>query len=213
MSYALDAVLVVIFLLDFIALGTSRMRALIRASAAHGALLGVMPLLVHGGAGLRLSLVCVGTVAVKGVIIPALLTRAIRSVTTHREIEPVVGFTASLLLGGAGAALALVFSDSLPLLDEHADSLLVPAAFSTVFTGFLILTTRKKAVIQIVGYLILENGIFIFGLLLIEAMPFTVELGVLLDVFVAVFVMGIILNHIQRTFSSTDTARLVALRE
>jgi hydrogenase-4 component E len=91
--------------------------------------------------------------------------------------------------------------------------LTVPASFSTMFTGFLTLTTRKKAINQVVGYLTLENGIFIFGLLLLEAMPFLVEIGVLLDLFVGVFVMGIILNHIQATFSSLDTTRLSALKE
>ena len=63
------------------------------------------------------------------------------------------------------------------------------------------------------GYLVLENGIFIFGLLLLEAMPFLVEVGVLLDLFVGVFVMGIIINHINREFSSVSTEQLSALKE
>ena len=80
-------------------------------------------------------------------------------------------------------------------------------------TGFLLLTTRRKAITQVVGYLILENGIFVMGLTLLEAMPFLVEIGVLLDLFVGIFVMGIIINHINREFSSLDTARLSALKE
>ena len=62
------------------------------------------------------------------------------------------------------------------------------------------LTTRRKAIMQVLGYLLLENGIFMFGLLLLEAMPFLVEIGVLLDLFAAVFVMGIIIHHISREF-------------
>ena len=58
------------------------------------------------------------------------------------------------------------------------------------------------------GYLVLENGIFIFGLLLLEAMPFLVEVGVLLDLFVGVFVMGIIIYHINREFASTRHASI-----
>jgi hydrogenase-4 component E len=92
-------------------------------------------------------------------------------------------------------------------------SLVVSASLSTVLTGFLLLTTRRKAITQVAGYLILENGVFIMGLLLVEAMPFLVELGALLDLLVAIFVMGIIINHINREFSSLDTARLTALKE
>lgn len=82
-----------------------------------------------------------------------------------------------------------------------------------MLTGFLILTTRRKAISQAVGYLVLENGIFLFGLLLLEAMPFLVEVGVLLDLFVGVFVMGIIINHINREFASVGTQHLAALKE
>jgi hydrogenase-4 component E len=89
----------------------------------------------------------------------------------------------------------------------------VPASLATVLTGFIVLTTRRKALTQIVGYLTLENGIFVFGLTLIEAMPFLVEVGILLDVLVAVFVMGIVVEHIVREFSSLGGDELTELRE
>ena len=66
---------------------------------------------------------------------------------------------------------------------------------------------------QVLGYLILENGIFLFGLLLLEATPFLVEVGILLDLFTGVFVMGIIIHHISREFSSTSTEHLTELKE
>ncbi len=91
---------------------------------------------------------------------------------------------------------------------EHAGALLVPASFATVLTGFILLTTRFKAITQVIGYLVLENGIFIFGMLLVEAMPFLVEMGVLLDLFVGIFVICIIVNHINQEFASLDTRRL-----
>ena len=72
-----------------------------------------------------------------------------------------------------------------------------------------VLTDRDR---QVVGYLVLENGIFIMGLGLLDAMPFLVEIGVLLDLFVAIFVMGIILNHISREFGRTDAAELTSLK-
>jgi hydrogenase-4 component E len=75
------------------------------------------------------------------------------------------------------------------------------------------LTTRRKAIMQVLGYLLLENGIFLFGLLLLEAMPFLVEAGVLLDLFTGVFVMGIIIHHISREFTSISTEYLSELKE
>jgi hydrogenase-4 component E len=101
----------------------------------------------------------------------------------------------------------------LPLVHGQENSLLVPASLATVLTGCIFLTSRMKAVSQVVGYLILENGIFIFGLLMLEAMPFMVEMGLLLDLFVCIFVSGIILNHIKDTFDSLDTRVLTALKE
>jgi hydrogenase-4 component E len=75
------------------------------------------------------------------------------------------------------------------------------------------LTTRRKAIMQVLGYLLLENGIFLFGLLLLEALPFLVEVGVLLDLFTGVFVMGIIIHHISREFASISTEHLTELKE
>src|SRR5207237_2507886 len=107
-----------------------------------------------------------------------------------------------LLLGAVGTGLALVFSYTLPLAEEHTGLLIVPASLATVWTGFLLLTTRKKAIMQVLGYLVLENGIFLFGLLLLEAMPFLVEVGVLLDLFTGVFVMVIIIHHLSSDSAS-----------
>lgn len=209
----LDSLLVVLLLLNLLALGTSRIRAVIQVTALQGCLLGVMPLMVHDHVGLRVVLLAVCTVALKGAVIPGMLMRAMRDLSIHREVEPLVGLTTSLILGAGGTCLALVLASHLPLAPGHATGLLVPASLSTLFTGFLLLTTRFKAITQVLGYLILENGIFVFGLTLLEALPFLVEIGVLLDLFVGVFVMGIIINHINREFSSVSTERLSALKE
>jgi hydrogenase-4 component E len=213
MSNLIDSLLVAVVLLDFFALGTSRVRAVVRATAMQGVVLAALTLLLHGTITLHLVLVAIGAFLVKALLIPYLLMRAMRDVTIRREVEPLIGFTPTLLLGAVGTGLALLFSDSLPLAGEHVESRLVPTSFATVFTGFLILTTRRKAVTQVAGYILLENGVFLFGLLLLDAMPFLVELGVLLDLLVGVFVMGIILHRIQRTFSTIDTTQLATLKE
>jgi hydrogenase-4 component E len=101
----------------------------------------------------------------------------------------------------------------LPLPDDHISHLLIPASLATVMSGFLILTTRREALAQVLGYIVLENGIFIFGLLLIEAVPVLVELGIVLDLFVGTFVMGITINHVSRAFPEASTEHLASLKE
>ncbi len=209
----IDPILVLILLLNFVMLGASRLRTLIQAVALQGMLLGLLIVLAHGSFLIWVALMAAATVAVKGVVIPRLLVHAIREVVVRREVEPIVGFVPSLFLGAVGTALAMLMAKDLPIAHEHASSLVVPAALSTVLTGFLILMTRAKAITQVVGYLILENGVFIFGLLLMEAIPFLVELGVLLDLFVAIFVMGIIIHKISREFSTVSTRMLSELKE
>jgi hydrogenase-4 component E len=109
-------------------------------------------------------------------------------------------------------AAAFAISTRLPL-PERAGEMLVPVALATVIMGLFVLTTRTKALVQVVGYLMLENGIYLFGLTHVERVPFLVEAGVLLDVFVGVFIMGIVVFHINREFDSLDSARLTELAD
>lgn len=199
--------------LNLVALGSSRLPSLIRVVAVQGVILGAMPVLMEHELDWRVLLVVLATVAGKGWAIPQLLRRAMRTAQIDRELEPLIGFVPSLLLGAGGTVAALALAQALPLLPEHQGSLLIPGALATVFTGFILLVGRNKAISQVCGYLILENGIYIFGLLLIRAMPLLVEAGVLLDVTVGVFIIGIIVDRIQRAFDSLDTRKLTALRE
>jgi hydrogenase-4 component E len=213
MASVLNMLVVVVLVLNLFALGNSRLRAIIRIVAAQGALLGVMPLLMHHHVGLGAVLVSLAAIGLKGIVIPGMLMRALREAQIKREVEPLIGFLPSMILGALATGFAMAFAANLPLAVQHKTLLMVPASLSTVLVGFILLTTRFKAISQVIGYLVLENGIFIFGLLLIESMPLVVEMGVLLDLFVCIFVICIIVNHINRSFSSLDTRRLVALRE
>jgi hydrogenase-4 component E len=213
MTSLLNAMLVIVLLLNLFLLGTSRIRALIQAASLQGVLLGVMPLLVSGRLNVMIVLVGIATIFVKGSLIPQILFKALRDAQIKREVEPIIGFIPSTLLVALGTAVAIAMAAKLPLAPGTAQTLIVPAAFSTMFAGFLLLTSRIKAITQTIGYLVLENGIYIFGLLLFEAVPFLVELGVLLDLFVAIFVISIIIHHINREFASLDTRRLSALKE
>jgi len=175
MGAFVDPLLILALAMNFVALGVSRIRAVINAVALQGILLGFLPLLVHHEIGLRGIVLVAVTVPLKGLAIPALLLHAMREAEIKHEVNPVIGYMASLLLGAVGTGLALMFSSTLPLAESHVGLLLIPASLATVWTGFLMLTTRKKAIMQVLGYLLLENGIFLFGLLLLEAMPFLVE--------------------------------------
>jgi hydrogenase-4 component E len=213
MPQVLDPLLIVVLSLNFLALSVSRIRAAIHAVALQGMLLGFGPILVHPDIGLRGLAFVVVAAGLRGVVIPALLFRAMREANIRQEVMPLINYMSSLLLGAAGTGLALLFSSTLPLAQEHTDLLIVPAAFSTAWAGFLLLTTRRKAIMQVLGYLLLENGLYLFGLLLLEAMPLLVELGVLLDLFTGVFVMGIMIHHINREFASMSTEHLTELKE
>jgi len=207
-----DQLLVAVLLINFIMLGSSRLMFCIKAAAVQGVILGALPGFIHPFS-YHITLITVLVIVGKGFVIPTMIGKAVRDVQIKREFEPFLGYIPALLLGAAFTAAAFVFSERLPLAPEHQNLLFVPASFSTLITGFLILTTRRKAISQVIGYLVLENGIFIFGMLLSEAMPVLVEAGVLLDLLVGVFVMAIVINHISREFSSTDTSRLRTLKE
>jgi len=199
--------------LNLVALGTSRLPSLIRVAALQGMMLGIMPLLIEHEWRVMVLVIAVATVIMKGIVIPALLHRAMRTANIDRDLDPLIGFLPSLLLGAAGMIGAVVLARRLPLLPEHRESLLVAGSLASVLTGLLLLIGRSKAISQVCGYLILENGIYLFGLLLIRSTPLLVEGGILLDLTVAVFVTGIIVDRIQRAFDSLDTRRLTVLRE
>ncbi len=208
-------VFILVVVIDLFLLASSRLGAAIRTVAIQGALLGTLPLLLlHERHSLGHALVLAGgALAIKGLLIPWLMFRAIREASIRREMEPIVGFVPSMVLGGIGIALAFAFAGRLPLPNGEAHAYLVPTALSTVWAGLLLVVSRRKAVNQVLGFLVLENGVFVFGLLISDFMPLMVEAGVLLDLFAAVFVMGIVMFHINREFSSLDTEKLSALKD
>lgn len=200
--------------LNLLALGSSRLPSVIRAMSLQGVVLGVMPLLIeYERLDWRIVLVAMATIGGKGVLIPSLLRRAMRAANIDREVEPFIGFVPSLLLGAGGAIGAVALAREFSWLQEPVGSLVIPGAMATILTGFVLLIGRAKAISQVCGYLILENGIYLFGLLLIHSMPLLVESGILLDLTVGVFVIGIIVDRIQRAFDSLDTRKLTTLRE
>jgi hydrogenase-4 component E len=215
----INALLVTLLALNLFALGTSRIQSVIRIVAVQGALLGLLTLLMHDSLSFPVLLSGIAAVLIKGLVIPAVMMRSLRAADIKREVEPFIGFLPSILLGAVATAAVILLFQALTAAGPAsagapiAPSLIAPASVSTILVGFIILVSRYKAITQVLGYLVLENGIYIFGTLLVEAIPLVVEMGMLLDLFVGVFVISIITNHINRAFSSMDTRRLVSLKE
>ena len=206
-----ELLLLLIVLTDFAVLGSSRLSACIRAIAIQGVLLGALSLVIDDPRSVHAVVLATGTVVIKGIVLPWFLRWAMREAAIRREVEPAIGYMASLFLGSLAVGASFALAHRLPVITKT--ELLVPIAFATLIIGLLILITRSKAIIQVVGYLMLENGIYLFGLTQLSRLPFLVEMGVLLDVFVAVFVMGIVVFHINREFDSISAENLVELRE
>jgi hydrogenase-4 component E len=209
----LNAILVVILVLNLFTLGTSRIQSAIRMVAVQGALLALIPILIREKFSLTSVIASIVAVLLKGIVIPLIMNRSLRAAQIKREETPLIGLLPTVIIGAVITGLTLIFSKMVTVPDAQAATLIVPASFSTILVGFLLLITRYKAISQVLGYLVMENGIFIFGMLLVEAVPLIVEMGVLLDLFVGIFVISIITNHINRAFSSLDTRRLDSLKE
>lgn len=209
----IDLLLALIMLLNFALLGSGRIRVLIRTAAMQGAVISLLPLALGHGHGVRAVILALVALVVKGLVVPALLLRAFDRLAIKREVEPFISFTASLMLVALGTAFAVFVGRHLPLAPADVGSLAVPASLATVMAGFLLLITRLKAITQATGYLVLENGIAIFGLTLVGGIPFLVETTLLLDLVAGVFVMVIVMNHIHRAFTTLDTRHLTALKE
>ena len=213
MSSLLSSLAAALLLVNLVALGASRIGTVVRAVATQGVLLGLLAVATQSTFEWPLLALAGASIVLKGWLIPLILFRALRQVAIQREVELALGLLPSLLLGALATAAAFAIVGRLPLAETRLAPTLVPASFATVAAGFILLTTRRKAISQVLGYLVLENGIFVFGLLLVEAMPFLVEIGVLLDLFVGIFVLSIIIHHINREFASLDTRRLSLLKD
>jgi hydrogenase-4 component E len=194
---------------DFRILGGSRLVPIIRGAAFQGTLFALMGVLLRSrDIELGYAALALAVAGIKGFALPALLLRALRQVEIRREVEPLVGYNLSLLIGAAGLAAAAMLGARVAATGATDAPLLVTVSLFTMETGLFLIVARRKAVTQALGYLVFENGIYGFGIAVAGEIPLLVEMGVLLDLLVAVFVMGIIIFHIQRDFSHIDIDRL-----
>ena len=208
-----EALFVLLVLTDLMLLDSSLLSFSIRIVAAQGIALGALPLLtMEPGQLSRALFLAALTISLKGGVFPWLLTRTLRGANVRREMEPLVGYPLSLVLGVAALAFSFWLGSRIGDLGRGLAPLSIPAAFFTIFVGLFLIVARRKALTQVLGFVVLENGIYSFGLMLVGHIHWLVELGVLLDVFVAVFIMGIAIYHISREFDHMDVDQLDRLR-
>ncbi|MEI6210752.1 MAG: hydrogenase [bacterium] len=213
MNHFTDTLLVVLLLSCFLLLGTSRLAAAVRMTAVQGFMIGLLPLAIEGGEiPLRVAILAALIALLKAGVFPWLLMRTVRAARTTHEERPLVGYGLSTLIGVAAVGAAFWFDSRLPFSAGSESKLVVPVAFSVMATGLFLMVARRTAICQVLGYLTLENGIYIFGLAIVSGIPMLVELGVLMDMFVAVFVMGIAIYRISREFDHIDAAQLTSLK-
>lgn len=214
MQTLLDPMAAAVILANLLLLACSRLRIGVTLAAFQGVLLSLAPLAMpQAEPTLSLAAFCLTALCVKGLVFPWMLSRTLQRVKVRREIEPLLGYNLSVLAGIAGLVFAVWLRDQLDLAVAEALALPVTAAFMTVITGFLLITIRRKAVTQVIGYLVAENGIFLFGSIVSPHSELWIELSMLLDLFVAIFVMGIAVHNIGREFESINTDRIESLKD
>lgn len=213
MENLLNSIIILILILNLFALGMKRLVSVIRIIAFQGILLGIVPLILHSHITIPQIISSAAAILLKGIVIPMIMFKALRDVKIKHEVEPLIGFVPSIIIGALVTAVTFFITSQVFKSDVGHERMLVSASITTIIVGFILLITRYKAISQVMGYLVLENGIYIFSLLLLIAIPLVVEMGMLLDLFVSIFIISIITNHINKAFSSLDTRQLSSLKE
>lgn len=217
MNGLIEILLLLFLLSSFLLTCSSRMLHCIRLVAFQGLLLGLLPLAVarveQSGFGIGIVLLALINIAVKGGILPYLLRRSMQKAQVRRELEPLLGYAASSLLALAMIGASFWFSRQFEGAINPVSRLVAPVAFSSILIGLFLIIARRKALTQVLGFLTFENGIALFGAGMMLEHGAIIELGILLDVFVLVFVMGIAVFQISREFQHIDADRLNTLRD
>jgi len=188
---------------------------IIRMFALQGVALGVMVgvLAAHQDS-VELWVVAVGLLILRAGVLPLLLARALKAAGPGRRgTRPLVNVAASLLAAAVLALLAYAVSRPLVALAPSPATQAIPVGFTVVLIGFFVLVTRRRALSQLVGFLLMDNGITTVGFLTTASVSLVVELGVSLDVLLAVLVLRILSARIQETFGDADLDELAELHD
>jgi hydrogenase-4 component E len=193
---------------------TSRIEAYVRMLVAQGLVLFLLVVADWQSFHLlNLLFLAVETLGFKAIIIPWFLRRVVRRNGVFRELEPYIPNFFSVVI--ASLIFAFGFLLAYGSLDFARDikPLYFGVSVSTMLTGLLVITTRKMLVTHVAGYMMLENGIFLLSLSMAREMPLLVNLGVLLDIFLGIFLLGLFATKIKSTFDESKIDALTHLRD
>jgi hydrogenase-4 component E len=208
-----DTILALVLLSVLFSFGTSRLPALIKIIAFQGVAVSIVPLFIGhvlSTGGIVFTLM---TLLIRGIVIPLCIYLAIKKVAIHREVEPIVDYHASLMVGLILIVAATFVSPKFNLPQPGSNALLLPTAITLLAAGMFLLMARRNAIAMVLGYIVMENGIYLVGTSFSVRTHHVVEFGILLDVLAGVMIMAIILQNIKQAFDDVDTALLRTLKE
>jgi len=159
----------------------------------------------------NLVLILVETIVVKAIAIPVFMRYVIRKNNIMREAEPYLPHFVSLIVVTTIMVLTFIISN---LMDTgHLNKIHFVTALSALFSGMYFISTRRKIITHVICYVLIENGVFILSLAVGNEMPLLVNLGILLDVFASVFLLGIFINKVGNVIEDGDVAQLSKIKD
>lgn len=199
--------------MSFILIVRGDLRGQVRLFAAQSFFVSILAAVIAVFArSAELFAVALGLVLIKVYIIPAILNRAVSKIGLQRAVAPYLGAPAALLVCGLLVAVAFYVMEPIAASNPLPTASAVPLAFAGVLIGAFVTVIRRRALTQILGFLMLENGIFLLALLATYGVPFIVEMGVFLDVLVAVLIMEVFIYRIKENFDSTEVGGMGRLK-
>jgi hydrogenase-4 component E len=153
------------------------------------------------------------TLMLKVIFLPWLLHRLIRRLAVYWDTEPMLHISGTMLLGLLIVVFSFGLAQPIAALANTATRSAIGIAVAVILLAFLTMITRRKAMSQVIGFLSMENGLFFGAMSATYGMPMVVELGVALDVLVAMLVLGVFFFQIREQFDSLDLHHLESLKE
>lgn len=159
----------------------------------------------------NLLFILLETLVFKAIAVPWFLNHIIRKNRITREAEPYLPNFLSLLIVTLIITAAIILASFIN--DEHLDKTFFVVAISTIFTGLYLIVSRKKIITHVIGYIVIENGVFVLSLAVGNEMPMLVNLGIMLDIFASVLILGIFFNKIGDVIKDPDVNVLSNLKD
>ena len=206
-------VLLIIFIISLLYVSiANRIITYVRVLALQGFILfGVTFLQLKDIQTWNLVLIMLETIVFKAVAVPLFLSYLIKRNKITRETEPYLPHFISLIIITMIVVITVLLANSIQ--DTHLDKIFFIVSLSTLFTGLYFIASRKKIITHVMGYLMIENGVFVLSLAVGNEMPNLVNLGIMLDVFGSVLILGIFLNKIGDVFKAVDVDQLSNLKD